>query len=70
MSDIQLIQQISSLPKDLQKQVADFVEFLKTKSEAESESKEKKNRQFGKFKGLISMSDDFDEPLEDFKEYM
>jgi antitoxin (DNA-binding transcriptional repressor) of toxin-antitoxin stability system len=25
---------------------------------------------FGSAKGLIAMSDDFDEPLEDFKEYM
>lgn len=27
-------------------------------------------RQFGSAKGLIKMSDDFDEPLEDFREYM
>lgn len=27
-------------------------------------------RQFGSAKGLIHMADDFDEPLEDFKEYM
>jgi antitoxin (DNA-binding transcriptional repressor) of toxin-antitoxin stability system len=26
--------------------------------------------QFGSARGLISMSDDFDEPLEDFAEYM
>ena len=26
--------------------------------------------QFGSAKGLITMSDDFDEPLEDFAEYM
>jgi hypothetical protein len=26
--------------------------------------------QFGSAKGLIKMSDDFDEPLEDFEEYM
>lgn len=29
-----------------------------------------KGRQGGTAKGLIHMSDDFDEPLEDFKEYM
>lgn len=28
------------------------------------------NRQPGSAKGLVSMSDDFDEPLEDFQEYM
>ncbi|NKB67656.1 MAG: type II toxin-antitoxin system prevent-host-death family antitoxin [Candidatus Latescibacteria bacterium] len=27
-------------------------------------------RQFGSAKGLIEMADDFDEPLEDFREYM
>ena len=27
-------------------------------------------RKFGSAKGLISMSPDFDEPLEDFKDYM
>lgn len=30
----------------------------------------KKKRPFGSAKGLIRMSDDFDEPLEDFEEYM
>lgn len=33
-------------------------------------SKQKKQRQFGSAKGLIKMSDDFDGPLEDFKEYI
>ncbi|MEP6923665.1 MAG: DUF2281 domain-containing protein [Pyrinomonadaceae bacterium] len=32
---------------------------------------EKKERQFGSMKGLvINIADDFDVPLEDFKEYM
>ena len=30
----------------------------------------KRKRQFGSANGLISMAPDFDEPLEDFKEYM
>ncbi len=30
----------------------------------------KPHPQFGSAKGLITMSDDFDEPLEDFEEYM
>jgi antitoxin (DNA-binding transcriptional repressor) of toxin-antitoxin stability system len=32
-------------------------------------AKRKPRRQFGSAKGLIVMADDFDEPLEDFKEY-
>ena len=35
------------------------------------ESSEKKERQFGSMKGLVvNIADDFDAPLEDFKEYM
>lgn len=33
-------------------------------------SMNKKRPRFGSAKGLIEISDDFDEPLEDFKEYM
>ncbi len=33
-------------------------------------AKVKKQRQFGSAKGLIKIADDFDEPLEDFREYM
>jgi prevent-host-death family protein len=32
--------------------------------------KTKPRPQFGSGKGLITMSDDFDEPLEDFEEYL
>ncbi|HLF88528.1 MAG TPA: DUF2281 domain-containing protein [Anaerolineales bacterium] len=30
----------------------------------------KKQRKFGSAKGMIQIADDFDEPLEDFSEYM
>lgn len=33
-------------------------------------SKAKKKRQFGSAKGLIGFADDFDAPLDDFKDYM
>ena len=50
----------------MQKEVNDFVDFLlfKTKKEAK-----KKKPKFGSAKGLIVISKDFDEPLEDFKDY-
>lgn len=67
MTDIQLYSQISALPSALKKQVSDFVANLKKKSKANTEIKE---RQFGYAKGFFKISDDFDEPLEDFKEYM
>jgi len=67
MSDFQLYSQISSLPADLKKEVSDFVAFLKQKSQSKKKIKE---RQFGYAKGFFKMSNDFDEPLEDFKDYM
>ncbi len=40
-------------------------------SKAEKNGNEKKPLQFGSMKGLVLyISDDFDEPLEDFEEYM
>jgi Protein of unknown function (DUF2281) len=67
MTDFQLYAQISALPADLKKEVSDFVEFLKQKAKPKTKLKK---RQLGVAKGLITMSPDFDEPLEDFKEYM
>jgi hypothetical protein len=61
-----LYTKISSLPPSMIKQVDDFLEFLKSKQK----KNKAKERKFGCAKGLIIMHDDFDAPLEDFKEYM
>lgn len=62
-----LYSKISSLPPSLIKEVDDFVEFLKMKQKSKEAVKERK---FGCAKELLVMHDDFDAPLEDFKEYM
>ena len=67
MSDLQLYSEIAALPDNLKQEVSDFVEFLKKKYETKPKIKE---RQYGIAKGFFKMSDDFDEPLEDFKDYM
>lgn len=67
MTDLQLYTELSTLPDDLKKQVQDFIEFLKTKT---PKLPLHKQRKFGAAKGFFIMHDDFDEPLEDFKEYM
>ena len=67
MTDFQLYAEFSSLPADLKKEVQDFVAFLKTKAKKESPLKQ---RQFGAAKGFFKMHADFDEPLDDFKEYI
>jgi len=67
MTNVQLYTQIALLPDDLQKEVSDFVEFLTNKSKRNKTIEE---RQFGYAKGFFKMSPDFDESLEDFKDYM
>lgn len=68
--DTQILKKIENLPTSLQKEVSDFVDFLIFKTKKKVEIKEDKKRKFGSAKGMITMSDDFDEPLEDFKDYM
>ena len=59
-----------SLPKDLQQEVVDFMEFLQTKRTKTSSSTIPK-RKAGLRKDLIQyMADDFDAPLDDMKDYM
>ncbi len=59
---------IAKLPDDMKKEVNDFAEFLLQKAAL---AKRKPKPEFGSGKGLFGkMSDDFDEPLEDFKDYM
>ncbi|MBD1420676.1 type II toxin-antitoxin system VapB family antitoxin [Sphingobacterium chuzhouense] len=66
MTDIQLFTDISSLPENLKQEVSDFVAFLKSKNS----KKKLKKREFGYAKGFFTMTEDFDKPLDDFKDYM
>ena len=55
---------IDSLPVEMQKEVSLFADFLLNKISYKATPK------FGSLKGKIHLSDDFDAPLSDFKEYM
>ena len=59
--------EINSLPFEMRAEVADFIAFLKNKVKNENNIKE---REFGFAKGKISISDDFDAPLDDFNDYI
>lgn len=68
-----LIQEIHTLPENLKQEVLHFVQFLKQKQNGtteESEPQKKRERKFGSAKGMFIMTEAFDEPLEDFAEYM
>lgn len=62
--------QLSSLPEDVRKQVMDFIEFLMNRKQEKPKESAPKKRPIGMFKGKIRMADDFDAPLDDFKDYM
>ena len=62
---LSLIRQIDQLPEE------SLIELEKLISQLQISKKPVSKRQFGCMKGLvISMADDFDAPLDDFKEYM
>jgi hypothetical protein len=70
MTDLQFYKQFLSLPDDLKKEAEDFVDFLVEKTKKNKPLKEKKAPIPGLAKGLIEMKEGFDDPLEDFKDYM
>ncbi|RZK32879.1 MAG: DUF2281 domain-containing protein [Hymenobacter sp.] len=60
---------MASLPSHLQNEVKEFIATLKTKAQLQSGPHLLK-RQFDSGKDFLKMSDGFDKPLEDVKEYM
>jgi hypothetical protein len=74
MELLQLQKKIKQLPPNFQEELFDFADYLLLKYQKEAENSEKKRkiqREFGCMKNLIiSISDDFDGPLDDFKDYM
>ena len=69
MTDIQLYTKISSLPENLKAEVIDFIDFIKSKNRIEK-SVSKKPRIFGYAKDTIIIKPSFDEPLDEFRDYM
>ena len=66
-----LIQEIYTLPKSLEQEVLHFVQFLKQKhKQSEKNETPRKSRKAGSAKGMFTMADDFEAPIEDFAEYM
>jgi antitoxin (DNA-binding transcriptional repressor) of toxin-antitoxin stability system len=68
------VKQAGKCLEELIEQASQGEEVVITKDERPfarlSPAEGKRQRHFGSLKGKIWMSDDFDEPLEDFREYM
>ncbi|WP_020600806.1 type II toxin-antitoxin system VapB family antitoxin [Spirosoma panaciterrae] len=67
MSTTALLTEITALPPELRQEVEDFVAFLRAKKQRTVGLKE---REFGYAKGKVRLTKDFDEPLDEFNEYM
>jgi len=69
-----ILEKLAELPESLQTEVLHYIEFLIEKQAKNStqEKPTKKRRVAGTMKGMfvLPLPDDFDEPLEDMKEYM
>lgn len=70
MENILLYNKLSSLPDQMKSEVADFIDFLITKAKKDKETTNKPQARFGSGKGMFIIGPDFDELLEDFKDYM
>ena len=67
MENITLYTKLATLPDALKAEVSDFVDFLATR---QKKSHEKKKPRFGSGQGMFVIKPGFDEPLDDFKEFM
>ena len=67
MNSLSLYTKFNTLPENLKTEISDYMEYLIQKHKPK---KSKKHPQPGCMKGTFVMHDDFDEPLEDFKDYM
>ena len=67
-----ILKNVEKLPESVKQALLDYIEFLVTRYAKEAAKTEKaaKRGGLGIWKGKIWMADDFDQPLEDLKDYM
>lgn len=68
----QLIDTLNKLPPNLQIEILHYAEYIAAKYSDPSpvDTSPKQYRQAGTMKGMFTMAEDFDAPLEDLKDYM
>jgi hypothetical protein len=70
--DTEIFKTVAKMPESLKKEILHYAEYLVEKH-AKTESSQEQLEQphgYGSWAGKIIMSENFDEPLEDLKEYM
>ncbi len=70
MTSLSLYTKIETLPPDLMEEAKDFIEYLVKKTKNKDSNPKAKKPVFGSLKGKIHLSEDFNAPLDQFKDYM
>jgi Protein of unknown function (DUF2281) len=75
MTKAEILQKLDELPLEVQQEALSFIEMLVMQYATSSPGlplgdESPKRRLVGVWEGKVWMSDDFDEPLEEFKDYM
>ncbi len=68
MDTVSFVQNFNLFPEEVKKQIIQFADSLMSKQEEEAPNRI--TPKFGSDPGLFIISPDFDEPLEEFKEYV
>jgi hypothetical protein len=68
----ELIETLDKLPPSLQSEILNYAKYLANQYAQPStpDQTSTKYRQAGTMKGMFTMADNFDEPLEDLKDYI
>jgi hypothetical protein len=67
MDNLIIYNKLANLPENLKLEVAKFIDSLLDKNQKEPNVAKPK---FGCAKGMFLMKEDFDQPLDDFKDYL
>lgn len=65
-----LLEKVASIPKEREKEVEAYLDSILEEAKKSSEQDKVKRPRFGSGKGTFIMSPDFDEPLDELKDYM
>ena len=67
MDNILLYNKLANLPENMKAEVSNFIDFLLSKNKPKKTTGNKPK--FGSAKGAFKMKKNFDDPLDDFKDY-
>ena len=70
MTNADLIKKLNQVPENFIQSVTDYVDYILEKAKREANNEHGEKRKLGALKGKLKIADDFNAPLDDFKDYM